>query len=105
MTWSWFLKSTHYICNIYSCIKKGIGCQMVQDVNFWPKSCSTWHWFIPEYLLYGDGLVQDIITIELRWVELEGNVKMCLSFQKFDPPKFRNFREKYLVLTSDSFIT
>ena len=27
-------------------------------------------------------------------VELEGTVKMCLSYWKFEPPKSRNFREK-----------
>jgi hypothetical protein len=33
-------------------------------------------------------------TVELRWLELEGIVKMCSSYLKFESPKFYNFREK-----------
>jgi hypothetical protein len=34
------------------------------------------------------------VTVELRWLELEGTVKMCSSYWKFEPPRSRNFREK-----------
>ena len=33
-------------------------------------------------------------TVELRWLELEGIVKMCSSYRKFESPKVYNFREK-----------
>jgi hypothetical protein len=33
-------------------------------------------------------------TVELPWLELEGTVKMCLSYRKFKPSKFCNFSEK-----------
>ena len=33
-------------------------------------------------------------TVELRWLELEVTVKMCSSYQKFEPSRSRNFREK-----------
>jgi hypothetical protein len=32
------------------------------------------------------------ITVELHWLEHEETVKMCSSFQKFEPPRFCNFR-------------
>jgi hypothetical protein len=35
-----------------------------------------------------------VSTVEFRWLELKGTVKICLSYPKFEPPKFRNFREK-----------
>jgi len=35
-----------------------------------------------------------VYTIELHWLELEGTVKMCSSYWKFEPPRSRNFREK-----------
>jgi hypothetical protein len=34
------------------------------------------------------------ITVELRCLELEVTVKMCSSYQKFEPPRSRNFRQK-----------
>jgi len=33
-------------------------------------------------------------TVELRWLELEGTVKMCLSYRKFESLRFRNFKKK-----------
>ena len=36
-------------------------------------------------------------------LKLERIVKMCLSYWKFEPPKFCNFREK-TILMRDSFI-
>jgi hypothetical protein len=35
-----------------------------------------------------------LYTVELRWLELEGTVKMCSSYRKFEPPRSRKFREK-----------
>jgi hypothetical protein len=35
-----------------------------------------------------------VSIVEFRWFELKGTVKICLSYQKFEPPKFLNFREK-----------
>jgi hypothetical protein len=35
-----------------------------------------------------------VSTVEFRWLELKGTVKICLRYRKFEPPKFRNFREK-----------
>ena len=29
---------------------------------------------------------RNITTVELRWLELEGTVKMCSSYRKFEPP-------------------
>ena len=44
-------------------------------------------------------------TVELRWLELKGTVKMCSSYQKFEPLRSRNFTERENpVLTQDSFI-
>ena len=34
------------------------------------------------------------VTVELRWLELEGTVKMCSSYRKFEPSRSRKFREK-----------
>jgi hypothetical protein len=33
-------------------------------------------------------------NIYIYTVELEGTVKMCSSYRKFEPPRSRNFREK-----------
>jgi len=33
-------------------------------------------------------------TVELRWLELEGTVKMCSSYRKLEPSRSRNFRER-----------
>ena len=35
-----------------------------------------------------------VSTVEFRSLELEGTVKICLSYRKFEPPKFCNLREK-----------
>ena len=51
-------------------------------------------------------LMTSTFTVELHWLELEGTVKMCSSYRKFEPQRSRNFREREnLVLTRDSFIT
>ena len=39
-------------------------------------------------------IVEKSITVELRWLELEGAVKMCSSYRKFEPPTSRIFRKK-----------
>ena len=39
-------------------------------------------------------LDSNVYTVELQCLELEGTVKMCLSYRKFESPKFGNFREK-----------
>ena len=41
-------------------------------------------------------------TVELRWLELEGTVKMCSSYRKFEPPRSRNFRKKNTDLKNES---
>jgi hypothetical protein len=44
------------------------------------------------------------ITVELRCLELEGTVKMCLRYRKFEPPRSRNLqREKNLVSDQGHF--
>jgi lipopolysaccharide biosynthesis glycosyltransferase len=35
-----------------------------------------------------------VSIVEFRWLELKGTVNICLSYQKFEPPNFINFREK-----------
>ena len=35
-----------------------------------------------------------IYTVKLRSLELEGTVKICSSYRKFEPPRSRKFREK-----------
>jgi len=37
------------------------------------------------------------VTVELRCLELEGTVKLCSSYRKFEPPRSRNFREKKIL--------
>ena len=34
------------------------------------------------------------VTVELHWLELEGTVKICLSYRKFESLRSRNFRER-----------
>ena len=34
------------------------------------------------------------VTVELHWLELEGTVKMCSSYRKFEQPRSSNLREK-----------
>ena len=51
--------------------------------------CHTLVWDI-KYILY--------YTVKLRWLELEGTVKICSSYRKFEPPRSRNFREKKIRL-------
>ena len=43
---------------------------------------------ILEHILY---------TVELRSLELEGTVKICSSYRKFEPPRSRNFRQKKIL--------
>ena len=38
--------------------------------------------------------VELIYTVELCCLDLEGTVKMCSSYRKFEPLRSRNFREK-----------
>jgi hypothetical protein len=45
-----------------------------------------YRWRKPEYL--------EKTTVEFRSLELEGTVKICSSYRKFEPPRSRNFREK-----------
>jgi len=47
-----------------------------------------------QFLMAKSIYVHFIFTVELRWLELEGTVKMCSSYRKFEPPRSRNFREK-----------
>jgi hypothetical protein len=44
--------------------------------------------------IIGPWPVPHIFIVKLRWLELEGTVKMCSSYRKFEPPRSRNFREK-----------
>ena len=33
-----------------------------------------------------------VSIVEFRWLELKRTVNICLSYQKFEPPNFINFR-------------
>ena len=38
----------------------------------------------------------NLYTVELRWLEFEGTVKICSSYRKFEPLRSCNFREKII---------
>ena len=76
-----------------------------------PRESSELHWLLVElsWRLFSHQSVSIILwsvdikskdwslyicTVELWWLQLEWTVKMCNSYRKFEPPKFRNFREK-----------
>ena len=56
------------------------------DILLYLKCCFFFLFFLlAVYIIY---------IVELRWLKLEGTVKMCSSYRKFEPPNFLNFREK-----------
>ena len=68
--------------------------------NFAPK---TWNFTLKRPLCWTTFLLNivrlwswNLYTVELRWLEFEGTVKICSSYRKFEPLRSCNFREKII---------
>ena len=78
--------------------REKIGHKKVWFVIIWEYMfipCLTCYFYFVTWNIYRP-ITNTVITntVELRWLELEGTVKICSSYRKFEPPRSRNFREK-----------